>query len=103
MPGPSARLISRQQGLLHPDRGYRWAMPDASALSRDDILLQYLDGLPFDPYPVQEDALMTVAHSSSDGDGAGCVAGFVGGDGVLTMEEVAVDGVVQSGTVPVTS
>ena len=35
-------------------------MPDASALSRDDILLQYLDGLPFDPYPVQELSLIHI-------------------------------------------
>ena len=44
-------------------------MPDASALSRDDILLQYLDGLPFDPYPVQEDALMRFFEREEPGGG----------------------------------
>ena len=44
-------------------------MPDASALSRDDILLQYLDGLPFDPYPVQEDALMRFFERADPGGG----------------------------------
>jgi superfamily II DNA/RNA helicase len=31
--------------------------------SRDDLLLQYLDLLPFDPYPVQEEALMRYFES----------------------------------------
>jgi len=37
--------------------------------SRDDILLQYLDGLPFDPYPVQEDALMRFFERTEPGGG----------------------------------
>ena len=71
-------------------------------------------------FRVGDDAQMTVAHSSSDGDAAGCVAKdneYVDDDddddeyevvrcegrgGVLTMEEVTVDGVVQSGTLKVT-
>ena len=36
---------------------------------RDDILLQYLDGLPFDPYPVQEDALMRFFERAEPGGG----------------------------------
>lgn len=36
-------------------------MPD---LSRDDILLNYLDQLPYEPYPVQEEALMAYFASA---------------------------------------
>ena len=47
---------------------------------------------------------MTVSNSSSDGDAAGCVADDGGSSGVvLTMEEVTVDGIVQSDTLPVNS
>ena len=54
-------------------------------------------------FEVEHGGQMTVAHSSSDGDTAGCVAHSDGaGGGVLTMEEVTVDGAVQSGTLPVT-
>jgi len=44
-------------------------MPAAPPPSRDDILLQYLDGLPFDPYPVQEDALMRFFEREEPGGG----------------------------------
>ncbi|MFH5806486.1 DEAD/DEAH box helicase [Alienimonas sp. DA493] len=33
-------------------------MPADDAPSREDLCLQYLDGLPFEPYPVQEEALL---------------------------------------------
>ena len=37
--------------------------------TRDDILLNYLDQLPFDPYPVQEDALMRFFDRRDTGGG----------------------------------
>ena len=55
-------------------------------------------------FRVADDAQMAVAHSFSDGDAAGCVADDSLGSGmVLTMEEVKVDGVVQSGILQVSS
>lgn len=39
------------------------------SVSRDDILLQYLDRLPFEPYPVQEEALMTYFERAEPGGG----------------------------------
>lgn len=41
-------------------------MPD---VSRDDILLNYLDQLPFEPYPVQEEALMRYFERQEVGGG----------------------------------
>jgi len=40
-----------------------------ASLSRDDILLNYFDLLPFDPYPVQEEALMGYFEQPADGGG----------------------------------
>ena len=69
-------------------------------------------------FRVREHAQMTVAQSSSDGDAGGCAAQDTDNDdedddnerfrcegqrGVLTMEEVTVDGVVQCGTLRVPS
>lgn len=34
-------------------------MPEPTALSRDDLATRYLDQLPYAPYPVQEEALLT--------------------------------------------
>ncbi|MEM7626057.1 MAG: DEAD/DEAH box helicase [Planctomycetota bacterium] len=38
-------------------------------ISRDDILLNYLDQLPFEPYPVQEEALMRYFERTETGGG----------------------------------
>ena len=78
---------------------HRWLLGAAAA----ETIVGLVSGCRKAGFRVQEDALMTVAHSSSDGDTAGCVAHSDGaGGGVLTMEEVTVDGAVQSGTLPVT-
>ncbi|MEM1107159.1 MAG: DEAD/DEAH box helicase [Planctomycetota bacterium] len=39
------------------------------SVSRDDILLSYLDQLPFDPYPVQEEALLRYFERAEPGGG----------------------------------
>ena len=49
-------------------------------------------------FRVEDGAQMTVVDSSSDRDAAGCVADSDRCNTVLTMEQVTVDGVVQSGT-----
>ncbi|MEO0514028.1 MAG: DEAD/DEAH box helicase [Planctomycetota bacterium] len=68
-------------------------MPPAT---RDDILLQYLDQLPFEPYPVQEEALMTYFDRVEPG--GGVLACAPTGTGKTVIGEAALYEALVNGT-----
>ncbi|MEM1028016.1 MAG: DEAD/DEAH box helicase [Planctomycetota bacterium] len=67
-----------------------------SSTSRDDILLQYLGLLPFEPYPVQEEALM--AYFDREDAGGGVLACAPTGTGKTVIGEAALFEALVNGT-----
>ena len=67
-----------------------------AATSRDDILLDYLDRLPFDPYPVQEEALIRYFERSEPG--GGVLACAPTGTGKTVIGEAAMFEALVNGT-----
>ncbi|MEM6855698.1 MAG: DEAD/DEAH box helicase, partial [Planctomycetota bacterium] len=67
-----------------------------SSTSRDDTLLQYLGQLPFEPYPVQEEALM--AYFDREDAGGGVLACAPTGTGKTVIGEAALYEALVNGT-----
>lgn len=48
-------------------------MPAEADIDREELLLNYLDQLPYEPYPIQEDALMRYFEEPTPGSGSGAI------------------------------